>query len=1002
MTNALFTFHPLPELFMNKKIATAPAASFLFALFIVLGVTPHRLHAQPRAAALAHDNQLKHVLAFSGQEQVTMPAFMQNYREALGLTGNDELKPLEVAGDELGITHHRLQQYHRGLEIADRSFLVHEKDGKVYLAHGDIVAGLQIETAPALSEQQALRLALDHIGAQAYMWEDPGNEAFLQREQNDPAATFFPKGQLLVSAGHEARAAGDFHLAYRFDLYAEKPLGRYAVDVDAKTGAIIKASSLMPDADVAGQGASVYNGQVQMTVDQLNSFSYRLRQSGRGKGIETYDMRHGTNIGAAVDFLNADTNFISANARAGVSAHWALEATYDYFKNVHNRDSYDNGGGKMLAYVHYGNAWFNASWDGTRMRFGDGNNNATPLVTIDIVAHELTHGVTGNSARLIYAAESGALNESFSDIFGNAVEFAVLDTNGSWDIGEGAVRIRSMANPRRFGDPNTYLGRGWASTAPGSADNGGVHTNSGVQNYWFYLLSEGGSGVNDNGDAYNVAGLGFAEAEKIAYRNLTRYLTQSSGYFEARLATIYATTDLYGANSPQYETGLAAWEAVGVYYPKQAATLIADADTLGFLAEASVSRDTSTLVIVNRGLDNLVLSNFQATGAGFQLLSPPSAPVTLSYGNSLVLRVLFTPASANVVFGAVTMSSNDPLRLTHTVTLRGKGFAIRPASADLIYANAGRSSNGVLLTIDPANGRGAAVGATNYEELTGVALRPSNNLIYGTVATSLATTLVRVDAQTGEAYPLVSVPVGNMRAIAFDRNDDLFGAQFTTGKIYRIVLATGDTAAVGNTKLTLLSGLAINPLNGALWCSRATGQALYTIDKATAATTLVGNTGINAIADLEFDAAGNLFGLAGFGANVVSDFVQINPTTAKAVKIGSTSFKSAYSLVVRGAIVTEVAEAARESSPKIFALAQNHPNPFNPSTVISFQLSVNSHATLKVFDLAGREVATLVSGKLAAGAHEARFDASALAAGVYVYRLEAGEHIATRKLLLVK
>lgn len=979
----------------------ATTVAFLF------GLIPMPLWAQPDATLARPDaHSLKRSQAFSDAKQMSISTFMQTYRETFGLSQVDELKAAEIATDELGITHHRLRQFHRGLMIADRSFLAHEKNGKVYLAHGEIVSGLAIATTPVLSEQQALRAALNHVGAKAYMWESAANEAFLQREQNDAKASFFPRGQLLISAGHNASAARDFQLAYRFDIYAEKPLGRYAIDVNAQTGAIIKVTSLMHEADVPGQGKSVYNGQVQMMVDQFNAFSYRLRQTGRGKGIETYDMRRGTNLNTAIDFVNPDTNFISANAQAGVSTHWALEGTYDYYKRVHGRDSYDNRGGKLLAYVHFDNGWFNATWDGVRMRFGDGSSNNSPLVTIDIVAHELTHGVTGNSADLIYANESGALNESFSDIFGNAVEFDMLGANGSWDVGEGAVRIRSMSNPAAFSNPDTYLGRSWVPSTPtpnGGNDQGGVHSNSGVQNFWFYLLSAGGSGVNDNGEAYNVPALGLAEAEKIAYRNLTRYLTQSSGYFDVRLATIYSTTDLYGANSPQYEAGLAAWDAVGVYYPKTVATLRADTDTLGFLAEANLARDTSTVVITNLGLDPLILSSFQVAGAGFQFLAAPSAQVTLNYNEVLALRVLFTPTSANVGYGAVSMSSTDPQQPTHTITLRGKGFAIRPAVSGFVYANTGRTSDGVLLTLNPNNGAGTTLGAVNYDELTGIALRPSNNLIYGTQATSVATTLLRVDAQTGEAYPLVKVPVSNMRAIAFDRNDDLYGAQFTTGKIYRVNLATGDTTAMGNTKLTLLTGLAINPLDGALWCSRASGQSLYTIDKATGATTLVGNTGVNAIADLEFDATGNLFGLAGFGPSAVSDFVQINPTTAKATKLGSTGFKSAYSLVMRGTIPTAVeAPRAESNAPKFFALAQNHPNPFNPTTTIKFYLPANAEAKLKVFDLAGREVATLVHGKLAAGEHEAHFEAGALAAGVYVYRLEAAGQVATRKLLLVK
>jgi len=989
---------------MQKASARAVRFFILFCVLLRFAVAPAT--AQPRvASAFAPQNSLTLARHFSPQEQVSASAFYQTYRQVFGLSTDDELKPITISPDALGQTHHRLQQYYKGIALADRSFLVHEENGKVFLAHGEIVSGLDLEVSPALSEQQALRLALDHLGAQAYMWEDPANETFLQHEQNDLAATFRPKGELKISAGHGARRAQDFRLVYRFDIYAEKPLGRYNVDVDANTGAIVKVNTLLYEADVPSQGTSVYNGTVTFTADEVTDDTYRLRERRRGNGIETYDMQRTISFANARDFIDVDNNFTDAYAQAGVSVHWAAEATYDYYLSKHNRRSYNNNNAVIRSYAHFDNGWFNAQWDGSRMRFGDGNGNASPLVAIDVVAHEFTHGVTQYSAGLIYQGESGALNESFSDIFGTAVEFAAAGAASDWLIGQGAILLRSMADPRDYGDPDTYLGASWAPTANpnGTNDNGGVHTNSGVQNHWFYLLSEGGSGVNDHGFAYNVSGLGIEQAARIAYRNLTTYLTQSSGYREARFGTIYSAMDLYGLNSPEYQSALAAWDAVGVYYPKLEATLIAATDTLGFLAEAAVAKDTSTLTITNLGIDNLSISAITLSGAGFQLLAPPALPRNLAYGASLDLRIVFTPTTPSVTFGAVSLTSNDPAHATTTVTLRGKGFAIRPAQAGVIYACTGRTEQGVLLTVDQNQGQGTLVGATGYEELTGLALRPSNNVIYGTIATSAATTLMRVDAVTGEAYPVVVIPVSNLRAIAFDRNDDLYGAQFTTGgKLYRIDLANGDTTLVGNTNLTLLSGLAINPVDGSLWAARATGQAIYTIDKATGVATVAGNTGINATAELEFDATGNLFGLTGFGPNVVSNFVQINPTTGAATKIGSTGFKSVNSVVIRGAITTGVAEPSDETTPRVFALAQNHPNPFNPTTAIKFYLPNATLATLKVFDLAGREVATLVHSKMSAGEHQIHFDASTLAAGVYVYRLAAGEHIAARKLVLVK
>ncbi|RMF57727.1 MAG: T9SS C-terminal target domain-containing protein [Calditrichaeota bacterium] len=199
------------------------------------------------------------------------------------------------------------------------------------------------------------------------------------------------------------------------------------------------------------------------------------------------------------------------------------------------------------------------------MTYGDGDGvTFSPLVSIDVVGHEITHGVTEHSANLVYSYESGALNESFSDIFGEAIENYAAGSN-DWLIGDdidiSGNGIRNMSNPNEDGDPDTYKGTYWAT---GSGDNGGVHTNSGVQNFWFYLLTNGGSGVNDNGFSYNVSGIGLTKAAAIAYRNLTVYLTTNSNYSDAYLGALDAATDLYGAGSAEYNSVSDAWDAVGV------------------------------------------------------------------------------------------------------------------------------------------------------------------------------------------------------------------------------------------------------------------------------------------------------------------------------------------------------------------------------------------------------------------------------------------------------
>jgi len=293
---------------------------------------------------------------------------------------------------------------------------------------------------------------------------------------------------------------------------------------------------------------------------------YRLRESGRGNGIRTYDLNKGTNYGAAVDFTDNDNYWANYNANLdeyATDAHLGTETTYDYYLNIHNRNSIDDNGFALLSYVHYSNNYVNAFWDGQRMTYGDGNGGSiTPLTTLDICGHEVTHGLTSNTSNLTYSYESGALNESFSDIFGTCIEWYGDSINPDWLIGEDiGTSFRSMADPKSKGDPDCYQGVNWYT---GSGDNGGVHTNSGVQNKWFYILTEGESGTNDNNNSYNVTGIGIIDASKIAFRNNTVYLIASSQYADARFYAIQSAQDLFGPCSPEVIATTDAWYAVCV------------------------------------------------------------------------------------------------------------------------------------------------------------------------------------------------------------------------------------------------------------------------------------------------------------------------------------------------------------------------------------------------------------------------------------------------------
>jgi bacillolysin len=489
----------------------------------------------------------KHPSFLKLDKKVNKNQTKQLFKKQFGLKLKDDLVLVDQVTDELGFTHDVYQQYYEGIKVEGAQYKVHTRSGQIEMLSGNFREIFEdLNTSPGLSQQAAFNSAKNHVGASRYIWDEGGRQ---------------PSGELVIVAdpnGHKAP-----RLAYKFDMYALAPLSRADVYIDAHSGDFIEKNEKIHAADVPATGNSLYNGNVSFTADDAGSF-YRLRQTADGNGIETYSLNNGTNYSNATDITSSSTNFTSDNT--AVQAHWGAEQTHKYYLQNHNRNSYNGAGAVIRSYVHYSSNYVNAFWDGQRMTYGDGDGvSYGPLVSLDIVSHEITHGVTEYSANLVYSYESGALNESFSDIFGEAVENFANGTN-DWQMGTdigigGSGAIRSMDNPNAFNDPDTYGGTYWYT---GTGDNGGVHINSGVQNKWFYILSEGESGTNDLGSSYSVTGIGIDKAAAIAYRNLSVYLSTNSQYADARVGAIQSAIDLYGAGSPEEIATTNAWYAVGV------------------------------------------------------------------------------------------------------------------------------------------------------------------------------------------------------------------------------------------------------------------------------------------------------------------------------------------------------------------------------------------------------------------------------------------------------
>ena len=487
--------------------------------------------------------------------------------KAYKFSESTSVKSYRVFEDKIGFKHIRYQVYVNDVPVDGSVIIAHVYEGRLHSFNGEYYGEIIPQVSALGNEKGCLDAALGYMGAQKYLWEIEDHTSAVG--MGGEAAAHLPKGELMYAESKNSLKAENFVLAYRFNIYSYVPHSRKYVYVAVANKEILKDEDLIHTGDIKGKAKTRYSDTVDIYFDSLAPNSYRLRQTTLGKGIETFDMNNGTSYGAAVDFVNTISFWDSANAQqneVATDAHWGAEKTYEYFLVKHNRRSFDDQDAKIRSFVHRGVKYNNAFWNGSVMTYGDGDSTRFyPLTCIDVCGHEVSHAVTTYTAGLVYRYESGALNESFSDIFGNAIERYARPNKYSYKIGEDITPsgrgIRDMSRPNANNHPDTYKGFRWRT---GTGDNGGVHSNSGVQNHWYYVLSEGDTSTNDNSDAFSVAGIGYEKAAEIAYRNLSVYLTKNSQYADARYYGIRAAVDLFGDCSSEMIETTNAWYAVGV------------------------------------------------------------------------------------------------------------------------------------------------------------------------------------------------------------------------------------------------------------------------------------------------------------------------------------------------------------------------------------------------------------------------------------------------------
>ncbi len=500
--------------------------------------------------------------------QLNTQEFLSQFPQLLGMSEDDQLVLFDQRYDEMGFSHSYYQHFHKGYWVEHSLLAIHSRAGRVESFNYFLPPCGTLVPSVRISEKQAIAAAKEEIAAQEYLWEVAFFEEMIKDIKKKPEASFFPEPELMWVDTDFKWETPEYVLAYKMEVFTAQPHGSWQIYIDAKTGAFIKKLNTLHTMDSEGIAETRYSGTRSIITDSTGT-DFRLRDYSRASGgIETYDLNNSTNLNNAVDFTDDDNYWNNVNAdwdEVATDVHWGTEMAYDYFFQRYGRDGYDGQGTLIPSFVHYGpKSGQNAFWNVYYAAYSDVSGN--PYVGSDVVGHEFTHGVIRNSlGNLIYIDESASINEGYADIFGNCVQHFADSTQFSWEVGEDATAFRSMSNPSSiFGlgslHPDTYKGNGWYT---GDLDNGGAHQNSTAFSHCFYLVAEGGTGTNDNGDSYQVTGVGIDKAGAIFYRMLNTYLLPTAQFEDAWRAAIRSAEDLYGACSPEAIATNNAWYAIG-------------------------------------------------------------------------------------------------------------------------------------------------------------------------------------------------------------------------------------------------------------------------------------------------------------------------------------------------------------------------------------------------------------------------------------------------------
>lgn len=515
------------------------------------------------------------------RERARIDAAATQLAHELGLGDAHQLVHRASHTDGFGQTHSRFQQYYKGLRVDGGEILTHRDDsGEVAPRGGALVGNMQLAVTPAIDRAQALAAAgadgNSEVELLVHTWRDA-----------------MPAKGPAINAAQQQRRPGRARLAWqvRHRLVVAGEPQQWMTLVDAHSGLVLARWNDLHTAAAKGSGQSQYSGSVTLDTDSTAS-GFALRDTTRGTGGKyggnaVVNMNHASSGDGSI-FTDADNAWgdgkdyvpgagVANGQTSAVDAAYGVQASWDYFKNVFQRNGVDDKGTATFVRVHYRSGYSNAFWDDGCfcMTYGDGDGGVTfkaPL-SINTVGHELAHGVTTATANLSYLTESGGLNEANSDIHGTLVEFyargangrgsVIPDVGGNWTFGEqdSGSNMRYMYKPSLDGkSPDSW------SPSLYKLD---VHYSSGPMNRAFYFLSQGAL-ADSASDYYSpylpagMTGIGNDKAARIWYRAMASYMTSTSDYLAARAAALRAAIDLHGAGSAENVAVRKAFGAINV------------------------------------------------------------------------------------------------------------------------------------------------------------------------------------------------------------------------------------------------------------------------------------------------------------------------------------------------------------------------------------------------------------------------------------------------------